>query len=381
MQTIIVITGLLSALAVYTSGLQTYNSSNSVCCNGEVFTGEDSDKGYLSCCYQEDGTSVAFNYRTHTCCTGGAVIKNPGHAHYYGCCNGELFRYETHTCCNDVLHELSGDSNEGCCGDQLYNYNEDLCCAAYDKNTEEYVYQLHKGQINDGQCCGKELYNPQENVCQGEEVQPLPEGSSNGTYLSDCNGEWYDTNQQFCCLDWEKADDKWEVKDHKVYDMEGNRTSCCGLEAYDYTEEVCCSTDDGDTIVPKPAGARSDYYMYCCGGEVITDDETQLCHNDKIVSRENRNFWMCGEELYDSSVKSCCNDRATYSYDANEMCCWSAGEVYNAETQLCCSSGVIEKSDEDITQGNDSCCEVEERVASSEEPEAGSQEAEAPAEE
>ncbi|XP_033125962.1 uncharacterized protein LOC117123971 [Anneissia japonica] len=145
--------------------------------------------------------------------------------------------------------------------------------------------------------------------------------------LGECCGSshLYDPKTQLCCKETTR------VKIHNVSRHDVNESSCCGLNTYNTSGEVCCNK----VVNPKESGKQ------CCGkGLYIPDDE--LCCRNERVSKEG-------------GLTTCCNNRG---FDNNKQICYKY-RIYDKFDMPCEKPDVLRYTAVPYNTYRDSCCEGE----------------------
>ncbi|XP_005471063.1 galaxin isoform X1 [Oreochromis niloticus] len=140
-----------------------------------------------------------------------------------------------------------------------------------------------------------------------------------------------------------------------------NVLACCGEEAYNPVNEICCDS----AIRVKPAVKSK-----CCGKEAINEDKQLCCQINKTITRTSSLYQCCGSEEYNTETHCCDNElqikpfgnssitsrRLTDDCEA-ESKIWTdqhycGPKVFRPEKEICCSGHRYNKA------GNDHCCGV-----------------------
>ena len=214
----------------------------------------------------------------------------------YSCCGEDAFNFNTELCCNDVVKPVSGAvSDFRCCGlSNVYDITSELCCSgnpvAVAGNPANYV------------CCGDMAANNIfSELCCSDTVVPVPGPSQNYNCCGDALA--YNLNTEICCLG------------NPVPVADG----CCGDDEYfDPATQICCGG------IVQPILGNDISLTECCNGTSY-HIECSVCEDDQIVSIVNEtthiccqgnkyeliydNNCCCGDQLFDSTLKVCCNDR------------------------------------------------------------------------
>ncbi|GAB6022748.1 hypothetical protein CHUAL_006844 [Chamberlinius hualienensis] len=300
--------------------IQFYDYSTQVCCDGVL---SDTPSHLTLCC----GTQAYDYSSSNLCCSnaGKTFVVDTGSpdSHQFGCCGDSYYNYMTQSCCENTPVD-SGNLTYGlCCGKQVYDYSQSICCdGVVHPNNNDY------GIV----CCGSQSYNyfEDDKVCCNNTLYEKEENKLC------CNEQMYDSNTQKCCYG-EKEPGKGY--DYYFLPIDGqiqnsSNLECCGLNLYNPEQQVCC---DGQ-LRENPEGRK---WGYCCGDEIIFDYNQSCCSN----------------KVYQVGNQTCCNGEV-YDLDENKSVCQvkEGCLVYNTKTQMCCSEGIIDLTNEDTEAGRLYCC-------------------------
>ncbi|XP_021179686.2 galaxin [Fundulus heteroclitus] len=76
-------------------------------------------------------------------------------------------------------------------------------------------------------------------------------------------------------------------------------SKCCGLQAYNPLNEICCNL----TVSPKPS-----HDAKCCDKQPYDKKQKVCCGGKKVLTRLSPDHHCCYESLFDSSIEECCQD-------------------------------------------------------------------------
>uniref|UniRef100_H2YRV3 Galaxin-like repeats domain-containing protein n=1 Tax=Ciona savignyi TaxID=51511 RepID=H2YRV3_CIOSA len=165
------------ARQVPAGGTRAFDSSSSICCDGQIF---DRTLGN-HCCngspyFPSSGTICCGNgpfgpFATPACCGGEGYDIQGGTV----CCGGRVYgKYRSPSCCVDVGYDVTVHT---CCGSSIhpnpFGTTQASCCGAfpYDRNTElccqgRNVTVPANTPMNKAQCCDSNgAYNPDHQLC------------------------------------------------------------------------------------------------------------------------------------------------------------------------------------------------------------------------
>ncbi|XP_056021282.1 uncharacterized protein LOC125650107 isoform X1 [Ostrea edulis] len=155
--------------------------------------------------------------------------------------------------------------------------------------------------------------------------------SSDSLYV--CKDTKYDIITHTCC-------------NGTVHSRSGGMEDCCNTSSdslyvckdtkYDIITHTCCN----GTVHSRSGGMED-----CCNN-VLYKTETHECDNGVLRAKGQQyttpgNNLVCGDELYDTSEKMCCNS-TVYPKSVQRRCC--NGVLFNTSTHKCCGSNVWPKS-------------------------------------
>ncbi|CAL8337800.1 unnamed protein product [Arctogadus glacialis] len=310
---------------------------------------------------------------------GNQMISEPGTLPR--CCGQEAYNVDQQLCCGRLRSEkilMKEHKGSVCCGDVQYNPETQRCCGdppkinelsvSYETDCKQVLTQeptannMMSGPGTLSKCCGLEAYNVDRQLCCGRlrrEKILMKEHKDSVC----CGDVQYNPETQGCCGDPPKINElsvPYE-KDYQGLTQEptvnnmipapGTLSKCCGLEAYNVDQQLCCGRLGREKILMK------EHKGSVCCGDVQYNPETQRCCGDppKInelsVSYETQgptaNNMMsepgtlskyCGLEAYNVDRQLCCGrlrrEKILMKEHKGSVCC---GDVqYNPETQGCC---------------------------------------------
>lgn len=306
-------------------GQQPYNSVKQNCCNGKVYSRDESKlccngtlvdtdplgKGNSVCC----GNNAVKDDPTKLCCNGKMVPKPlnsvDGQELYYDCCGSEAYITSKQICCgNRIEDNISGLT--ACCGNRVYNYQKSLCCdgvisnvkdsyaccgnktyniltqvCCYETSTAIDVPPKSTCPINTYSCCRDKLVLPGQQCCNGAIFNSstiVVNGYPQSSYCCFGGGIVQNASAEICC-------------DRGVVPVDRPGQGCCGTQLYDYTYQGCCGTQHYDF---KHQG--------CCGSTVYNRNP-------------ERYFSCCGEEPYEYETQFCCGGKVSNINEEYNACC------------------------------------------------------------
>lgn len=160
------------------------------------------------------------------------------------------------------------------CGNLPYNPISEVCCQG------SLVQITNPTQT---QCCGDSaLYNPQVAMCCGENVLPITS-----------------PNKRTCCFDLALYDNSTE--------------QCCGGTVISKWQECCGS------VGYSTGGCKT-----CVNGHLLENfnHKTHICCEDVLHELHFSHSCCCGSEVFDSTLKSCCNNNVIpkLPFDSSTCC-------------------------------------------------------------
>uniref|UniRef100_T1JGZ0 Uncharacterized protein n=1 Tax=Strigamia maritima TaxID=126957 RepID=T1JGZ0_STRMM len=371
-----------------------YRPESQMCCSGNVFT--TSANSYQKCC-----GSSEFDVTRQMCCDGKVHSMKIG----FHCCGSEYFSVKKAKCCtssitgnrtllpfaDDIASDPEATQSIKCCGSKLVDTRTHICCAQirryhtyyqprrlarisfssqrYSRFHHRYMpmtrpqFTVYEKKYAQTGCCKGKIYNKKEKTCPSnighqsdhqayqranrnryiEHGRPRP--SYHYPMFGICNRTTYNVKTHICCFLTRRNDTSLHsTSESKVVAAKSSRTSCCGLQPYDWDKEICC---DNKQIHPQnPEGT-----MECCGLTVYDTSSKRCCESSDAVEDvdklpDNADS-CCGENKipFDSDAQMCCGNKVfdipKDIHGPRYFCCWDekSGQqpsIYDPRNQVCC---------------------------------------------
>ncbi|XP_047191822.1 uncharacterized protein si:ch211-195m9.3 isoform X2 [Scophthalmus maximus] len=194
------------------------------------------------------------------------------------------------------------------------------------------------------------VYDIDEAVCCENRLHP-------GAGLSCCGKEPFNLTLATCCKERHGGTLTATVS----VGLSEKVSACCGLQAYNPLNEICCQS----TVAAKPVPMAQ-----CCGTRAF-DEEEQLCcgkiHDKMILTRTSKRHKCCGHDQYDTMTHCCCGvtdvlqiqliqSKCCEEYSAQILQPKFCGKVtFDVERQLCCGP-IHDKNILNRTSSRHRCC-------------------------
>ncbi|KAK5868675.1 hypothetical protein PBY51_009669 [Eleginops maclovinus] len=279
------------------------------CCGGQAFNPEGSTKTAvtvgLSCC----GTK-SYNQLNEMCCQSTVVHKPVPKAQ---CCGEEAFDVEKQLCCGPKNNKtvVTKNSTENlCCGREMFNTRNECCCVASSKMIE--IQPINSSCCkNQSALCEKQPYNTFHQLCCDYTVvnKTVPHARC-------CGKEAFDEHEKLCCGPHEAKSTQCKISSGHL---------CCGKKQYDPKIEYC-SEMDGNL---KPELINSSFCKKDSDKHQQKPSSLHICN--KTENFPSSKFLRCCDKKQPNSQQCCASEK-----------CDGVATVYDPSTHICCNGCVTE---------------------------------------
>ena len=155
---------------------------------------------------------------------------------------------------------------------------------------------------------------------EGVEREGCPQGKEC------CDGECYDPEEEFCCIELATNGTEAFVKGNLI----PVGTPCCNGKGFDPATEGCCIGYSHYKLVRASVFSQID--SVCCP------------NGNLVVGKECCWLWKTdGYEGYDPETEGCCKKAGVYNLNTHACCLtpYNSSEIYNKSTHGCCAGGTF----------------------------------------
>ncbi|XP_070685487.1 galaxin-like [Pempheris klunzingeri] len=209
-------------------------------------------------------------------------------------------------CCGPLDNRtilLRQSNHHQCCGHDQYNTETQCCCWP---NESSEVHPRNSTCCVEGSAfCGLSTYNPLSELCCLLTIaaKPVPNAQC-------CGKEAFDQDEQMCC---------GSLDNRTILLRQSNHHQCCGHDQYNTKTQCCCWMNESSEVHPRNSA--------CCveGSDVFDQDEQMYCgplDNRTILLRKSSHHQCCGHDQYNTKTQCCCwpNELSEIN-PINSTCC------------------------------------------------------------